>query len=107
MCAALECLAADAVERGGRGEVAGAMVQELAGQRTGLRTVGGLHAGDACGGLYNAVEAAPVGPRPAMTPCAHEHDHESRMSLRELVLGQPEAIERAGPVAAHENICSI
>src|ERR1019366_2430968 len=55
-------------QRGGRAQVAGAVIEQLAGQRAGPLAVGRLGHRDAAGRLDDAVEAAPSAPRPVAPP---------------------------------------
>ena len=108
--AAVAVLAAQAVERGGGSQVAGAVVEELAGQRARLVPIGGLTRGQPGRRLDHAVKAPPAGPRNLMAPGVEDHDDRPGVTLtkpftfpywRIRKYGLPEPVKEAGMVLDH------
>ena len=69
------------LQRGGRAQVAGAVVEQLARQRAGPLPVRGFGHRDPGRRLHDAVETPPAAPRPAAAPRRQAHHHQARMPL--------------------------
>src|SRR6202034_3529712 len=97
-------LAAQAVESGGRGQIAGAVIEELAGKRARFGPSGMLASCEPGHRLDHAVEAPTVGPRSVVTPRVDDHDDGTWVSFGDLLRREPEAVQGTRPIAMDENI---
>ena len=100
----MPALAAQTVECGGSGQVAGAVVEKLARKCARFAPAGGLARGQPGRCLDHAVEPSARGPGTLMAPRVHDHDNRSGVALGDLLRGKAEPVQGARPIAVHENI---
>jgi hypothetical protein len=78
------CWATQPVERGGCSQVAGAVVEELAGKRSQLVPVAGRARGQPGRRLHHAVEAPTAAPGTRMAPRVEDHDDRPGVAIDDL-----------------------
>src|SRR6266568_911974 len=101
--AAVRGLPGQRLQRGGRAQVAGAVVEELARHRARAPVIGLRHR-DAARRLDDAVEAAPAAPRPPAAPRREAHHHQAGLSLRQDLRAQPEPVQGVRAVPVHQDV---
>ena len=102
--AAVAVLAAQTIESGRGGQVAGAVIEELAGKRTRLDPVGRLAGSEPGGRLNHAVEPTTSRPRTVMTPGVDDHDNRTWVALGDLLGREPKAVQGARPIAMYQDV---
>ena len=92
------------LQRGGRAQVAGAVVEQLARQRAGPLAVRRFRHRDPGRRLHDAVEPPPAAPGTAAAPRRQADHHQAGMPFGQRPRSQPEPLERVRPVPVHQDV---